>query len=257
MPDIITLSDPGAAEARKLAAAFSESRLHFHEKVSDHSGAALFSRTADLVADLFSDTDGIIFIGPCGVMVRTLAPHLKSKLTDPPVVVIDVMGRWAVSLVSGHEGGANDLCLAAANILGAEPVITTTTDATRTLIVGVGCRRGCDEKQIVDAVTDALARAGTTISEVRYLASADIKAHEPGLLAAAETLGVPLRFIPSEEIRECRKEFTTTPLAMEKVDLPAVAEPSALLAGRRTSLILPKTIINSVTVAVARENSLS
>jgi len=257
MPDILTLSEPGAAVARKLAAALSGSRLHFHEIVADHSGAAVFPRTADLVANLFSSTDGIIFIGPCGVMVRAVAPYLRSKLTDPPVVVIDVMRRWAVSLVSGHEGGANDLCLAAANILGAEPIITTTTDALRTLIVGVGCRRGCEEEQIVDAVAGALERAGTTISEVRYLASADIKAHEPGLIAAAETLGVPLRLVSSEEIRACRKEFTTTPLAMKKVDLPAVAEPSALLAGRRTSLILPKMIINSVTVAVARENSLS
>jgi cobalt-precorrin 5A hydrolase len=109
----------------------------------------------------------------------------------------------------------------------------------------------------VDAVTGALKQAGEELSDVRFLATADIKADEPGLLAAAETLGLPLRLISSEEIRGCRKAFTSTPLAVEKVNLPAVAEPAALLAGRRTTLILPKTILNSVTVAVARENSLS
>jgi cobalt-precorrin 5A hydrolase len=230
-------------------------RLHFHEVVADRAGAVVFSRTADLVAALFPKTDGMIFIGPCGVMVRAMAPHLASKYTDPPVVVLDVLGRWSLSLVSGHEGGANALCLAAANILGAEPVITTTSDAARTLVVGVGCRRGCEASAIVDAVTRGLEKAGAALSDVRYLASADIKAHEPGLLAAAERLGLPLRFIASEEIRSCSRGFTETPLAMEKVNLPAVAEPSALLAGRRTTLILPKTIINKVTVAVARENS--
>jgi cobalt-precorrin 5A hydrolase len=255
MPDIITLSDAGATVARKLDAAMDNSRLHFYEGVTDRSGAAVFPRTADLVTTLFPKTDGMIFIGPCGVIVRALAPHLASKYTDPPAVVLDVLGRWALSLVSGHEGGANALCLAAANILGAEPVITTTTDAARTLIVGVGCRRGCAEAAILDAVTGALKQAGAELSDVRFLATADIKAREPGLLAAAETLGVPLRFISSEEIRNCPRAFTETPLARERVNLPAVAEPSALLAGRRTTLILSKTIINSVTVAVARENS--
>ena len=255
MPDILTLSDSGANVARKLAARMENCRLHFHDIVSDKTGGAVFSRTSDLVAALFPDTDGMIFIGPCGVMVRAVAPHLRSKLSDPPVVVIDILGRWAVSLLSGHEGGANALSLAAANILGAEPVITTTTDAAKSLIVGVGCRLGCRADAIVDAVTDAIARAGAGISNVRYLASADIKADEPGLLEAAETLGVPLRLIASDEIQACRRDFSTTPLALEKVNLPAVAEPSALLAGRRTTLILPKMIKNSVTVAIARENS--
>lgn len=255
MPDIITLSDAGATVARRLGAAMGNCRFHFHEVVTERNGAAVFSRTADLVEALFPHTDGMIFIGPCGVMVRAMAPHLASKYTDPPVVVLDVLGRWSLSLVSGHEGGANALCLAAANVLGAEPVITTTTDAARTLIVGVGCRRGCEAAAIVDAVTGALKKAGGELSDVRFLATADIKASEHGLMAAARTLDLPLRLISSEEIRACRKEFTETPLARERVNLPAVAEPAALLAGRRTTLILPKTIINSVTVAVARENS--
>jgi cobalt-precorrin 5A hydrolase len=199
-------------------------------------------------------TDGIVFVGPVGVMVRALAPHLQSKLTDPPVVVMDVLGRYAISLVSGHEGGANALALRVANLLGAEPVITTTTDASRTIIVGVGCRRGCRAEAIIKAVRESLDAAGLGPQQVRYLASVDIKRDEPGLVEAAKRLGMPLRLIAAEEIRACRRDFNPSPLAQEKVDLPAVAEPAALLAGRRTTFVLRKTIREGVTVAIARES---
>jgi cobalt-precorrin 5A hydrolase len=188
--------------------------------------------------------------------VRALAPHVQNKLSDPPVVVVDVHGRYAISILSGHEGGANSLALAVANIIGAEPVITTTSDAARRITVGVGCRRGCAAQNIVEAVRFALGEAGVGACDVRFLASADIKRREKGFIQAAAELGMPLRFIPSDEIRACSRGFSKTPLAMEKVNLPAVAEPAALLAGRRTTLILRKIKRNGVTVAVARENSL-
>jgi cobalt-precorrin 5A hydrolase len=172
------------------------------------------------------------------------------------VVVVDVHGRYAVSLLSGHEGGANNLSLRVANILGAEPVITTTSDAARTIIVGVGCRRGCAGQAIVEAVRWALGEVGVGADEVRFLASADIKTDEPGLKQAAIELGMPLRLISSDDIRACTRDFSPTPLAGERVNLPAVAEPVALLAGRRTTLILPKMNRNGVTVAIARENCL-
>jgi cobalt-precorrin 5A hydrolase len=227
--------------------------LYLHEAVLDPQGAVSFPRVFDLVAERFGRTDGFVFIGPIGVMVRALAPHIQSKLSDFPVVVVDVGGRYAISLLSGHESGANELALAVANILRAEPIITTTTEAAKNLIIGIGCRRGCPAAAIIEAFHLGLESAGGALEQVRYLASADIKAHEPGLLEAARELSIPLRFIPSDEIRACTKNFNPTPLAQEKVNLPAVAEPAALLAGRRTTLVLPKVIHNHVTVAVARE----
>ena len=97
---------------------------------------------------------------------------------------------------------------------------------------------------------------GATPADVRYLASAELKRDEAGLLEAARELGLSLRFITADEILSTAKRFRPSAFVAEKVKLPAVAEPSALLAGRRTQLILPKTIINGVTVAVARENCL-
>jgi cobalt-precorrin 5A hydrolase len=142
------------------------------------------------------------------------------------------------------------------NILGAEPVITTTTEALKTIIVGVGCRRGVEPSKIEQAVELAVKDAGATIEQVRLMASADIKADEEGLILAARRLGIPLRFIPSEDIRSTTRIFTRSLFVQEQVNLPAVAEPAALLAGRRTQLILPRKVYNGVTAAVARESFL-
>jgi cobalt-precorrin 5A hydrolase len=109
MLDIITLSSLGLVVAQRLKDSFVDAVIHLHEDVASGGDTRPFSSTSDLVAELFPKTKGIVFIGPCGIAVRALAPLIKSKLSDPPVVVVDVMGRYAVSLLSGHEGGANDL----------------------------------------------------------------------------------------------------------------------------------------------------
>jgi cobalt-precorrin 5A hydrolase len=179
---------------------------------------------------------------------------MRSKLSDPAVVVVDVGGRWAVSLLAGHEGGANELALDISNVLGSEPVITTTTDATRNLLIGIGCRRGASGKSIARAVNFALDQIGAKLSQVRFLTSVDIKAGERGLIEASQELGLPLRLIASKAIRTCSREFEHSEVPRRGIGLPAVAEPSALLGGRRTSLILPKQIVDGVTVAVAQED---
>ncbi len=185
-----------------------------------------------------------------------MAPCLRHKTTDPGVVVVDVGGRWAVSLVGGHEGGANELAFAVANILGAEPVVTTTTEAAKDLIVGVGCRRGTEADAIVAAVEEALAAAGCDLARVRLLASADLKAEEAGLLAAAQRWACRCGWSLPTNCETRSASLHVPHCVQEKVDLPAVAEPAALLAGRRTQLLLPKTTIHGVTVAIARENSM-
>ncbi len=253
---LVTLSREGAVLLRRLGQVLPDADAYVHCSAGAAEGAEPFESVMELTPGLFGRYGGIVYMLPCGVAVRAIAPHLKSKLDDPAVVVVDVGGRHAVSLLSGHEGGANRLAVEVANALGAEPVISTTTEARKTIIAGVGCRRGVEAEVIVDAVREALGRAGVGLAEVRLLASADIKRDETGLRRAAEMLGVPLRFIASDEIRSTCKSFAHSQFVQDKVGLPAVAEPAALLAGRRTRLILAKTIRGPVTVALARESCL-
>ena len=76
----------------------------------------------------FNDSDAIIFIGACGIAVRSISPYVKSKKTDPAIVVIDDCGKFSIPLLSGHLGGANELAKLAAEISGATAAVTTATD---------------------------------------------------------------------------------------------------------------------------------
>ncbi len=80
------------------------------------------------VADSFETAQALIFVGATGIAVRAIAPHLKSKTTDPAVLVLDDCGKFCISLVSGHLGGANALCRLISDYTGALPIITTATD---------------------------------------------------------------------------------------------------------------------------------
>ena len=73
-------------------------------------------------------SDNLVCVMAAGIVVRGIAPYLKGKDTDPAVVVVDEAGQFAVSLLSGHLGGANDLARRVAKLLGGTPVITTATD---------------------------------------------------------------------------------------------------------------------------------
>ncbi|BBO75986.1 cobalt-precorrin 5A hydrolase [Desulfosarcina widdelii] len=125
-----TLTAQGLALARRIqqhraVEVFASQRLTDESTAGDLSP---FERLADALAQQFNRYTGHIFIMATGIVVRCIVPLLRHKTFDPAVAVMDDRGRFVVSLVSGHLGGANRLTRQVAELLEATPVITTATD---------------------------------------------------------------------------------------------------------------------------------
>lgn len=89
------------------------------------------------VKEIFHNVDAIIFVSACAIAIRSIAPYLESKTTDPAVIVIDELGQYAISLLSGHIGGGNELTKQIADFIGATPIISTATDLNNLFAVDV------------------------------------------------------------------------------------------------------------------------
>jgi cobalt-precorrin 5A hydrolase/precorrin-3B C17-methyltransferase len=312
---LVAVTAAGKAMAQRLAAAWPGG-------TTVHSGPA-----AAQVAAAWTGSEAIVCFLATGATVRLLAPLLGDKRADPGVVCVDEAGRYAVALLGGHEGAANALARRVGEVLGAEPVVTTATDAaghpsldsfgadlgfrladpaavarvsraildgepvrlvadatwplpplstvdkaaTRitvsdrldatgdlvyrppSLVVGVGASRGVPRDELVTLVRRGL--DGLAIDSVRALATADIKADEPAILALAHEFGWPVRTFSAAELSE---ETVPTPSETVRaaVGTPSVAEAAALRAarelGRGAELVLHKRSSAMATVAVAR-----
>ncbi len=124
---VYALTPQGAELGRRLAADMGGD-LFLSAYIPYDDQATAFERLAELVAKQFHLYRNHVFIAASGIVVRTIAPLLKSKREDPAVVVLDQAGRFVISLLSGHLGGANRLAQEIAQITGGEAIITTATD---------------------------------------------------------------------------------------------------------------------------------
>ncbi|MGW1541797.1 precorrin-3B C(17)-methyltransferase [Streptomyces sp. NPDC002309] len=307
MIGLISATANGTAARDRLAAAWPDRTRVYPGPVGDAVRAA-FAQCEQLVCFLAT-----------GAVVRLVAPLLGDKASDPGVVCVDEGGRFAVSLVGGHGGGANELAHEVGGLLGAEPVITTATDSvglagldtlglpvegavaavsralldgepvalraelpwplpalpvaaegTRvirvtdralepgedevvlrppSLVVGVGASRGAPADEVLALVEGALREAGLSPRSIAELTTVDAKAREPGIVAAAGRLGVPLVTHPAERLAAVPvPNPSDAPLAA--VGTPSVAEASALLGGGE--LLVPKRKSAMATCAVVR-----
>ncbi|HVP77237.1 MAG TPA: cobalamin biosynthesis protein [Thermodesulfobacteriota bacterium] len=241
---IIAITEMGDKTAQELAVSIKDSEVHFLSE--PHA----LRRT---VEKIFNQHEGLIFIMALGIVIRVIAPFIKSKHTDPAVVVVDENRRFAISALSGHEGGANRLANQVASILHAEAVITTASETMKHLIVGVGCRKGTGQEEILEAIDRALKQCEGSREDIRCIATIDLKGDEPGLIEACLHLGLPLKIVPKDHIKSFNGPYQRSSFVKEKIGVEGVSEPCALLAGRRTRLIVPKLKQGKVCVAIARE----
>lgn len=154
----------GCVLAQKIANELEGARAWAPCRIAEEVGLPGFDSVGAWTGQAFSQgCDGIVFVGACGIAVRAVAPYVASKMHDPAVVCVDEAGRWAISLLSGHVGGANDLACRIARIVGATPVVTTATDVRGVFAIdewAARCGLIIVNPQLIKRVSGALLEGG-------------------------------------------------------------------------------------------------
>jgi cobalt-precorrin 5A hydrolase len=343
----------GVDLAKTISEQLSDVDIFISDKLSVKKiQARTFGALADTLSGQFRRYDRHVFIMATGIVVRMIAPLIESKLEDPAVVVVDDRGHHAVSLLSGHIGGANALAIQIADCIGANPVITTATDVNQvtaidvlakekqlfienpqsiktvnmallkgepiglhdpygfmqdsidaipwsdeilnqqsgsldksrgeelisrvfiddvtvelppevlilrppTLIAGMGCNRKTPMAEMRHFLETVLTQFRLSSTSLCGLASISLKADEPGLLALAEALGLPLHFYAREELNQVKDIKNPSSMVEKHIGVKSVCEAAAILAAQNGTLVAPKQTTRNVTVAIARKAFIS
>ena len=125
---IITFTEKGAELAAGLKAALGGHETELCLRGKAHGVDVPAEPLDEICRRAFEEGTALVFISAMGIAVRSVAPFVQDKLTDPPVIVMDELGLHVIPVLSGHMGGANGLALEIAEATGADPVITTATD---------------------------------------------------------------------------------------------------------------------------------
>lgn len=248
MRRVISLTEAGQRLGRRISAALGDSE-------SWHKPEPFGER----VRGAFRDGDALIMICATGIAVRTLAPIIDSKHSDPPVLVLDEAGRFVIPLLSGHEGGANALAAQIADLIDAQLVLTTARDYLRPVYAaGLGCERGCGEAEMNDLLRQCLAKAGIEADQLVSINSIDIKVDEAGLIALAERHGLPFTTHGARALRRFEHLLSTrSDYVYDTVGVYGVAESAALLAAAAAGDAEPELVVEKqksrrATCAIAR-----
>ncbi|WP_097006239.1 cobalt-precorrin 5A hydrolase [Lacrimispora amygdalina] len=164
----------------------------------------------------FLEKDGIVFIGAMGIAVRSIAPYLKGKAVDPAVVVLDDEGKFCISVLSGHLGGANELAGRAAAVTGGQAVITTATDV--------------HGKFAADLFAKRMGLAITDLKKVKMVSAAVLREETVGFYS-----DFPIEGTLPEEL--CLEAEADTGLFITIKDLPEKGKTDHLLR------LIPKIVI--------------
>lgn len=348
---IVTFSVKGAKLGNKIKNILEEMQYEV-VAVTTNSRAAdilsLIDKPLDIwVESKFNDSEILIFVGACGIAVRKIAPYVKDKKTDPAVLVVDDCGKNIISLLSGHLGGGNFQAELIGNKIGANPVITTSSDCNgkiaidmfakknnlaitsftkakevqsalldgenvyiesaleiegnvpqemtvkrtgtdglynsekicnnnnpwkiriglhnyeadnktlwlipRCVVAGIGCKKGKSKEEIVDAINYCFGKLNIPVSALNKITSIDLKENETGLVNAAEFLKVETQFFSSSELKAVEGNFKKSEFVESITGVDNVCERAAKLGSDYGKILLCKTKIDGITVALAME----
>lgn len=241
---LIAITDSSLESAGRLQPLLADSH------VVDARGKGVLKRW---VEENTHEYEGLIFFMALGIVYRVLEGHLIDKYHDPAVVVVDDACRYAIAALSGHEGGANELAWTVARLLGAHPVITTASDTNRDCIIGIGCRRGTSADTLKEAVREGLRRAGIELSRIRLCSSAWLKRDERGLIEACRELELPLTIVSEDRLSRFSGTGMVSGATVRRYGIEGVAEPCAILEARDPQVLLPRSVISGVTIAIVQE----
>ncbi len=128
---VISFTQKGLLLSTRLKSLAENVKLYCASREADFSAfpeVVPVSDTQAFARENFEQKNAQVLIGACGIAVRAIAPYVKDKLSDPPVVVMDEAGRYVIPVLSGHVGGGNELARLISGSIDAECVITTATD---------------------------------------------------------------------------------------------------------------------------------
>ncbi|MCW4003516.1 MAG: cobalt-precorrin 5A hydrolase [Candidatus Bathyarchaeota archaeon] len=190
---IITITRRGVETALKIKRALDKAGLNstvYAPKKYNQNGVMPFEKKIpQVIKDTYNAVDAIVGVMATGITIRAVAPYLESKLTDPAVIGVDVAGKFVISLLSGHYGGANALTKLIADGIGATAVITTASD-----VIG---------RQSVDELAKTL---HLTIQNPKSLAAVNSAIVDGGrvVLVLTGDVKVPTTLISSYEVKKAK-----------------------------------------------------
>lgn len=341
---VISFTERGIELSRKIKQVWNEVEIILYTKCSSYVSKqddgdilTVESSLGEWTGKQMKEKCVLLFIGSCGIAVRSIAPYVTDKLHDSPVLVLDEMGNYVIPILSGHVGGANELACILADKLQAVPVITTATDLNKKFavdlfakknsltiqekagiarvsskvlagekirvsiqpeyfqegdrlpeqlclasyppedevdilitseeqshragivlkpkeyVIGMGCRKGVEAERIEALIERTLDQAGISLSQVRGLASIDLKKDEQGFLTWSRKTGIPFVTYTPEQLLEVQGNFHSSDFVRQKTGVDNVCERAALkMCEEVGTLVCAKHAENGMTIAIAK-----
>jgi len=234
---VVALTKWGAATSMRIARALEKAQIRYDiyapEPLRSDGITSFNGDLRELFARLFNVSDAIIAVMAVGIVVRSIAPFVANKATDPAVVVVDDLGKYTISLLSGHIRGANRLTKLVAGEIGAIPVVTTATE----LLGRKPVEEIAEEHDLKIVNIESLTPVNSAIVNERKILFVTI-----GRVISPETDVDPPQLISSvDQLKDMMKGYDAgIVIASTIVSLEKVTKPVTLLIPRPTHQ-LPRT----------------